>query len=521
MMKKTFSLMLLIALLCTLFAGCRKDNPSASSGGSKAQQREKMTINACDYVYLSKSNERDWYPNYHEDALKAALIPYVKETISDQELQHYMRAFSVEEGYIHDPGDTVAVKMVVRENLVKGLEEISNVEFIWDDAVTIPLNPGPDNAKPQDTQKIKILDYFVFEPYGYNGTAEMRAYFDSVRYAKDYGARASEVMFSDNEHRFVSPEGYISIQYGGYRPVIHFSQKENLKNGDKITISFDAYSDARMGMEIEDQTIEYTVRGLQDFAPVDPFENLTVFSRGIENRTYAGNETVIMDKGEFFILYLDSNLDTSSPIHEGDVVHFSVSDWAKKYFGEEFFTRTEADIPVKLSTLPNQENAHAVFTSLSSIELNRLDRYDKETTWELVGMMLYYNNPDHEIENTQNPQNQLICVYKCSNDAMPQGWYSYTAHRNTVMLNTGFNLVTEKTEIRVVDDRESFLSGEPRTERELAQNYPISFTENGVEYLGHRSLSELFQAIDANLIQTSPYDHLAVSDSLKDQIEEF
>lgn len=60
-----------------------------------------------------------------------------------------------------------------------------------------------------------------------------------------------------------------------------------------------------------------------------------------------------------------------------------------------------------------------------------------------------------------------------------------------------------------------------RSEDGFPENYPASFTENGVEHIGHRTLSEVFQAIDANLRQDTQYDHLAVSESLKGQVSEF
>ena len=51
--------------------------------------------------------------------------------------------------------------------------------------------------------------------------------------------------------------------------------------------------------------------------------------------------------------------------------------------------------------------------------------------------------------------------------------------------------------------------------------YTNSFECNGVEYPGHRDLSDVFVALNANFKGLEEYDHLIVTESLKDYVQEY
>ena len=532
-MKKAISIILTLALLCTTLAGC-----GGASGASTAKsvQKEKITINASDFVYLSRSNEQEWIPTFDYDSLQSTLSPYLNASVSEQDLRKHIYSFSVDPVFIRVTSEPVVVPLHVNKNMLEGLKSIVNADFTWDKTVTIPMTPS--GSKPQDTKKVNLMDYVILIPQGFNGEGTIKARFDCTRYAKDFASRAQEAMFSDDHRRFPSAQAYLNCCCAASYtcPFLRFSQKEGLKNGDKVEISCELISDTfylgPLGLEAESQKIDYTVQGLRDFTPVDPFENLTVCTHGIQDKTYWSMESAILTDTGWISIYPVTELDTSTPIHEGDTIHVSLHEYLPREYGEEFFSRMEADVQAAMPVLPNTENAHQLLSSLSYYSLGNAEAMGRVfarsnptvSDCELVGMMLYYNDANHLVDDHLNPSNQLIFIDKYISDAIPQGWYSFASYNTTMMLYNRFDTTKGIMTIQALDEVGQEVGTNLtiyRSEDGFPENYPASFTENGVEHIGHRTLSEVFQAIDANLRQDTQYDHLAVSDSLKGQVSEF
>lgn len=138
-------------------------------------------------------------------------------------------------------------------------------------------------------------------------------------------------------------------------------------------------------------------------------------------------ESAILTDTGWISIYPLTELDTSTPIHEGDTIHVSLHEYLPREYGEEFFSRMEADVQTAMPVLPNTENAHQVLSSLSYYSLGNAEAMGRlfarsnptVSDCELVGMMLYYNEANHLVDDRLNPSNQLIFLYKYVSDAIP------------------------------------------------------------------------------------------------------
>ncbi|MBR6768381.1 MAG: hypothetical protein IKM34_02725 [Clostridia bacterium] len=98
--------------------------------------------------------------------------------------------------------------------------------------------------------------------------------------------------FSEFWLEFYGTTGYGTLEMGYYTSMpsviannvrYMVSAEEKLENGQKITVqlSYDADLLKRSGYQLKDDSMIYTVYGLRELIPIDPFENLEVYGSGI------------------------------------------------------------------------------------------------------------------------------------------------------------------------------------------------------------------------------------------------
>ena len=322
----------------------------------------------------------------------------------------------------------------------------------------------------------------------------------------------------------------------------------SLKNGDVVEIAMVAPEklQALLTVPLEETVLKYTVKTLDPFTPIDPFERINVsYEDGIGTYTlYETASTVIPSPlgTEATITGIIVEAEEGKEYHNGDTVYVklseeTISSYTEKY-GDNYFSRTEGLIELKyLPELPFTENqARELINSLSEVCLDNANYAAKdlmdytskeETSVEHIGSMLYYNNGGSHTKGDNLAYNQLVLVYKVTSPSNSEGWYTYMAYSGDMVFAWKLNRGTTFLERTTVDrysnsldshfrfyDNDYFCDGG-------TDGVPTTFDLNGKTFTGHLRIEDVFAAIEKNCLQERSYDHLVVTDSLASYITEY
>jgi hypothetical protein len=187
--------------------------------------------------------------------------------------------------------------------------------------------------------------------------------------------------------------------------------------------------------------------------------------------------------------------------------------------------------------LPTGDKARDIFTYMDETCLDNVDYATKrmmdsvtktETTVERIGMMFYYDE-DGKLFKADDLKfyNQIVFVYKITNEAHPEGWYSYMAYNGYMGIGYHLNYGTVEMEkctgdiygSHMQDDYRYYHSEDERIYKN--PSVPMSFEDNGVTYPGHLVMADMFAAMKANMPFLEQYDHLIVTEALADIVGEY
>ena len=311
-----------------------------------------------------------------------------------------------------------------------------------------------------------------------------------------------------------------------------------LKNGDIVEFVVSVPKDLQslVTVELKPAAVKYTVKGLEDFSGVDPFEFIDVYYKdGVG--TYALSETatsmILTPLGiEQTLTGITVNADAGKEYRNGDTVYVKLSDetissYAEKY-KDDFFTRTEGEILLKyLPELPATEDQAREFLSLFSEECQDNANYavkslmdnktDEETTVECIGRMLYFNENTNYTEGDWSNHNQLVLIYKITSVSNTDGWYTYMAYHGDMVFAWILNRGTIELERSTTDGLGYSLVDDPR----YYDKDSTPFECNGKTYYGQMNLKDLIAALGNRFTTNKSYDHLVVTDSLAGYVTEY
>lgn len=328
----------------------------------------------------------------------------------------------------------------------------------------------------------------------------------------------------------------------------------SLSNGETVSLTFklpDDHLDDLLTAKIEPSVIEFTVTGLDPVESIDPFAFCTFY----------WYDMVVADGQIGYIMYSPYGVDSTVRLPTGDVIELDLmmdvtenqivmpdetirlyleSETIERYkskYGENIFTRTEAYVRAGdvLARLATGDQAEEVFTNVSEegmdnakYAMKRLTDYytETDTKVECIGMMFYYNDMAKTVQtwDETNYHNQLVFIFKITNAEKPEGWYSYLAYNGDICFLDELYRPTKTMETYTVgfyrwhmEDHYKYYRHDDPWAAEYYE-YECYFEHNGATYPGHRSLADVFTAIKINEYGFPQYDHLFVTDSLRDYV---
>jgi hypothetical protein len=250
---------------------------------------------------------------------------------------------------------------------------------------------------------------------------------------------------------------------------------------------------------------------------------------------------LILPDNSYTTLYCRLDYEEDHIFMRGEKIHIELSEEdIQRYtarYGEGIFTRIEADVELEqISYLPVGDDAKMVFEYLDESCLGNVDSAAKsmmdhatktETTAERVGIMFFYDNEG--VLNTDNDDkfyNQIVFIYKFTSEEHPEAWYSYMAFNGYVAIGWGIDPATIEYTKGVCDLYGNCLTSDFRyyhNEHPKMHGgpYPSTFEHNGVQYPGHLALTDVFSAIMENMYNIDEYDHLIVTDEIKEYVKEY
>lgn len=415
---------------------------------------------------------------------------------------------------------------------------------------------NPENEKKTDLKKIEkqgilMENYLTISLKGYDGYAKLYADVDLEQLYEDAAQflieDVKEVPFTRSKCETVEDYLEDAFRHLDSHELLECETVENLSNGDKVEIYVDLPDGLEylVAIEASPSVVEYTVKDLEKFEGINPFEFANIFHDGFE--VIDGEIGFKLDGGvQMLIQRIDGRpayIMGTVEVEEGkvykrtDTVHVSLNPEYIDEYGKDYFTSTETDMTLeKIKYLPVGDYATDVFTHMGvkcmetvvSATQEMMNTYtNTETIVENIGMMFFYDDKDVlESDGNYKYWNQIVFINKITNDDCPDGWYTYMAYNSSV--GVGYE-VEEATfeETRCVGHIGGFCMEKDyrRYRNEAMDNYkgeyPTTFECNGAEYPGHCDLSEVFVALRSNIPQLSEYDHLIVTESLKDYVQEY
>ncbi len=189
----------------------------------------------------------------------------------------------------------------------------------------------------------------TFDGYDTVGTAEV--YFNSEKFAKDYGSKLAEKMNinssswesllenNTNNNNSVAAGRFISENVSG-----SLDRDNGLKNGDIVTYIWncrDQYVLETYGYKLKYKDAEFEVSNLKTVETFDPFDGITVVFEGIEPN---GQARIEKNESKDEISELDYELDVEEGLKNGDTVTVSLYDYYEEE-SNEYFLREFGKIP--------------------------------------------------------------------------------------------------------------------------------------------------------------------------------
>lgn len=413
---------------------------------------------------------------------------------------------------------------------------------------------GKSNLKSIKKHGIQMEDYLTLSVEGQDGYGKLYAELDIDRLREDC---SNFLVSSVEEIHMVSPNCYTvedylerSLDVDTYE-VVDCDTVMELSNGDKLEVYVDVPDDLDrvLTVEVNASVVEYTVKGLEEFKGVDPFqfaccsyvELATIDGEVGYKLVDALKALVLLPDGDHEYLYCSVDVQEDKIYKRSDSVRVYLSDdvmqrYTERY-GDNLFTRTEMELSLEtMGYLPTGNQAADVFTYMDEKSLDNAvyatkhfmdDCTDTETTVENIGMMFFYDD-DGVLNDSSSWKwyNQIVFINKVTNDLYPDGWYTYMAYNGYVGVAYQLNKGTIEMEKCIADSIGSHLDDDYRRYYNeypgmYRGDYPMSFDYNGVQYPGHRDLTDVFTALTANMSVLSEYDHLIVTDSLKGYVQEY
>ena len=177
---------------------------------------------------------------------------------------------------------------------------------------------------------IALSKYISADFSGVDGYGTISAYLDYDALQKDIwiamGHKEEEMTDSKSQKELAKVHQFTSELYAS------ISQKEALKNGDKVKVSIDVPEQIPedLCINITDSEKEFTVEGLQEVQMFDPFEGIEVTFRGMDPFVRADYERIKQDD---LYYYVDFTLDKTSGLSAGDTVTVTAT-YNKDYLNE-------------------------------------------------------------------------------------------------------------------------------------------------------------------------------------------
>lgn len=409
---------------------------------------------------------------------------------------------------------------------------------------TTPTEPTL-NIKDVEKNGIQMEDYLILTTKGYDGYAELRFEIDFDRLKADCSKFLMDTTSAERLDEIFA-HTYTHM-------LVKCDNTYNLSNGDKmdILVTVPDELNSLLTVEIHDSEVIYNVKGLEKFDGIDPFKFVGVKyiklvevdgEVGYTLNSYVSGPAELPNGGRTTFV-MTSNIEDGKAYKLGDTIHLSISENDiknnKEQYGENIFKATEIDLKLSdvMCYLPTGDNARDIFTYMDEPCSDNVDYATKkmmdsitetETSVERVGMIFYYDNEGKLFEeNGEKFYNQLIFIYKITNEAHPEGWYSYMAYNGYMCVGYHLNYGTVKMEkctgdiygSHMMDDYRYYHSEDERIYRN--SSVPMSFEDNGVKYPGHKDLADTFAAMKANMPVLEKYDHLIVTESLAEFVTEY
>lgn len=429
----------------------------------------------------------------------------------------------------------------------------------------------------RDPNKVYLSDYLVFEEKGYDGKGQVTVELDWDAVVRDNSQWVDLAEYDESEqrycfsytgedgmlHRYVptgeTPEDALMSMITTYFPRPELPQEEtaSLSNGDEVTVTWNAneenvdYVQNMLGKKLVYQDYKHTLSALTVVEKIDPFVYLSltysemVAQDGV-NGYHMGSAavtTVKLPDGIQVKIPVTVDVTGDEFLTRKDSVHVSIDESDVEtyvnYYGTDIFTRLEADISLEdMSYLPVGETAREIFDYVDDTCLENVayaakeladGMTDTETEVELLGMLYYYDDEGvlKADDDSRRYYNQLVMVYKITNDQCPQGWYTFMAYNGYVAVGNHFDMETGEF-FRVTgniygqhlhDDFRYYKNEHPRIWED--QPFAQTFECDGRAYPGHQSLEEMFQALNTNFMDDMGFAHLVVTPELAAYVDEY
>lgn len=387
---------------------------------------------------------------------------------------------------------------------------------------------------------VNLNDYVTITVEGSDGYGEIFASFAYGKLISDYEEYLSEEGVSNQYLGVISSDVAAEMIFQANDPfTLVYEKSSSLKNGDKVSFSWNVNESAveTLGQVLEvkfkSDKFEYTVEGLKEVVEIDPFENVVLYTGGIDGKGYLmdGNDwnfvEINLSDGEVLRLGLEVE-EIKQYMCNGDVVHVMIDD---SYTDEELaqqygiiLTSRETDVVVNtFAEYPSYDNPEEVFDRLNenigeAIADTILDQYiydygrQRGLSAEWVGTVFYYQNEGQEFEESvQRPShNQIMFVCHINDGIVPGGWYTYLSPNTDILLGYAFGTIDDEVSREKQTLYKSFDSVYPFSEKTKiagyiedgygCKDYPIKFTYEGKEYFGHATVEECIEAFETNIL---------------------
>ena len=435
-----------------------------------------------------------------------------------------------------------------------------------------------DKAARRDPKKVYLEDYLVFEEKGFDGKGQVSVEMDWEALMADNSQWLEKAQYDEEEGSYTfsyvdkdgmtyrycpnatTPEDAVRSLISSYfpRPVLDGEEAlgMTLSNGDKVTVTWSAeaedvdYAQNMLGKKLVFGEYKHTMSALIVIEKTDPFKFLNITYRDMvaqdgKNGYYISSSataSVKLPDGKEAKIPVTVDVTGEEFLTSQDSVHVSIEkESVQRYldaYGEDYFTRLEADISLEImADLPVGSNAREIFEYLDEECLTNVATATKnmaenltgtEVTVELVGMLYYYDNEGKLVkdDDARRYYNQLVMVYKLTDENCPEGFYTFMAYNGFVALGGRFDLDTGEV-FRVVgniygqhlhSDYRYYKNEHPKIWKyqPMAQTFDCA----GRSYPGHKTLEEMFQALGTNFMNDMDFDHVIVTSELAKYVKE-